>query len=194
MSATETEDCTSEDLNPGKAKPRSNKTVTVSVDDLERIINERIAATVEAMKRAEPVAQQNQWMHQFVGTPSPGQHVPMGTIPPVGWQIVPMQGGMYEIWPKPEGFNIMEKSDVLKRVDAAYADWMTPSKDDKKPVAPTHLYVNARWAKLFPSQMTRPWGDSTAVVKVADNAPELKDAEDLGIMSKARFRFAKVAE
>lgn len=174
----------------------SNKTITITVDDLDRLLKERVAAAVEDLKGAMPPSAvktggENSWIQQFVGTPTPGQRVPLGTIPPEGWQTVVMRDGTETIWPKPEGFNPLERYDTLKKIDAAWDEWMTPTADDKKPAQPTYLYVNDYFAKLFPSQMTRPWGDNTAMVRVADNAPELKGAQAIG---KVRFRFARQEE
>jgi hypothetical protein len=106
----------------------------------------------------------------------PGMIVPPGTIPPFGWQLVPMENGTLELWPMlMEDFNPTLTADTLKKLDAAWERTL-PTDENPDKERPVILAVNKAFRSII--RTTAAWGDeATCRVQVVTD-PDVLDQGD----------------
>jgi|2_EtaG_2_1085320.scaffolds.fasta_scaffold00427_19 hypothetical protein len=140
-----------------KAK-KQEETITVSLSDLDAIIQKRVDDAMSANNSLQLPAPDT-------STLKPGMTVPPGTMPPSDWQIIALDNGTMQLWPlPPEGFDPEKRRKVLDQVDQAYTAAL-PTKEMMaagQAYMPDRLYVSRAWRDLFPN--VRSWGDECDIL------------------------------
>lgn len=152
---------------PGRPRKEDNADeITISKDDLAKLVAEQVQQAMAQQSQAprRGVIDAN---GTFVGEPRNGMPVPVHTIPPEGWEVIPMTDGTGQLWQlPPANFNKRSGDELLKLVDKAFADIQAPIEGFPHGRRAGIMRVNERFHEILPSTKTnKSWGDDgTSIV------------------------------
>lgn len=167
--------------------PKELKMTQAQLDELiaERFQKMLMEMGLNAMRQAQGGS--GPQVYKTPQTILEGEIIPPGWVPPDGYQAIVYRDGTMRAHRRGKAnFDQDITTRTLNKVTEAFKAWMTPTKDNPKPVAPKRLLINSEWRKLFKSVKT--WGDHTDIEKVADDRFKDKDGK---VLTGPQFKFVE---